>query len=547
MRLNLIASQRGMAALVALLMVGMLTLLGLAALSTSDDDVAISGNEMKDTRAFYAAEAGLERACASLRTQFETTGLPPTVMPTGTDSINNCAVTYRTADDGAAVQDVLETGALAGLHALVKSYTVTAVGSNSFDQAKVQMSQKFETDFIPLFQFAVFYGNDLEIAPGADMTLVGRVHSNGNMYVQANTTLRMDSYVTASGHFLHGRKAAGAVGNGDVQIKNTSGAYTSIKLGSSDWLDAKKSYWYDSSLARWGGRVKDAAHGQQELNVPLTNSTDPHKLIEPAAGNPDSYENKATLKIVDNKAYQLISGTWTDVTTNMTTAGIITFTPNKFTDGRETKVADVMDLDVGKMYASTYKPANGVLYFSDAVGTCGDFPALRLKNGATLGAPLTVASANPVYTVGNFNSTSKKPAAILADALTFLSSSWDDTKSALAKTNRVAVNTTVNCSYLTGNVNSTATNYSGGFENLPRFLETWSGKTLTWAGSAVCLWFSKQATAPWGVNDCYDPPTRAWSYDTALDDPANLPPEAPVVRVFQRTGWKQENVGYANN
>ena len=33
-------------------------------------------------------------------------------------------------------------------------------------------------------------------------------------------------------------------------------------------------------------------------------------------------------------------------------------------------------------------------------------------------------------------------------------------------------------------------------------------------------------------------------YDTDLDDPNKLPPESLVVRVFQRTGWKQSNVGY---
>ena len=32
----------------------------------------------------------------------------------------------------------------------------------------------------------------------------------------------------------------------------------------------------------------------------------------------------------------------------------------------------------------------------------------------------------------------------------------------------------------------------------------------------------------------------------AFGDPNKLPPETPVVRVFQRTGWQQLNVGYAD-
>jgi Tfp pilus assembly protein PilX len=53
----LLKSERGFATLIALLMVGMLTLLGIAALSTSDDEVNIAGNSYNEMRTFYAAEA----------------------------------------------------------------------------------------------------------------------------------------------------------------------------------------------------------------------------------------------------------------------------------------------------------------------------------------------------------------------------------------------------------------------------------------------------------------------------------------------------------
>jgi hypothetical protein len=313
-----------------------------------------------------------------------------------------------------------------------------------------------------------------------------------------------------------------------------------MKIGSG-WLEHSYSKWYDSSVARWNGRVQDSDHGQGELNVPMTGGGDPHKLIERATGNPDSYENKATLKFINGTAYQKVAGAWVDVTAAMTVAGVITYTDNKFTDQREGKVADVTDIDVAKLYSTGFGPANGVIYFSDK-RTGEDFPAVRLKNGTELGAPLTFASENPVYTQGNFNSTKKKPAAIMADAYTSLSGSWDDAKSALAKTDRVASNTTVNVAYATGNVNTTSTTYNGGFENLLRFLEDWTNKTNTWSGSAVCLWNSTQATGTWN-GTYYTPPTRAWSYDIMLDDPNNIPPESPVIRVFHRTGWAQEHVG----
>jgi type II secretory pathway pseudopilin PulG len=536
-------SESGFATLIALIMVGMLTLIGLAALSTSDDEVTIAGNELQETRAFYAAEAGLEEAAADLHTSIDSSGTVPSYLPSGGDTANGCTFAFTTVDDGAAQQRVLTTGTLAGLHALVKSYTITSLGTSPIDQSKVQLTQAFETALVPLYQFAVFYGNDLEIAPGPDMNLIGRVHSNGNMWLQAGSSLKMDSYVTASGHILHGRKGAGSVDNGDVLIKNGSGNYVSMKQGSG-WLEGTDADWYDSSVSRWNGRVQDSAHGQGKLELPLNGSTgDPHALIEPEAGNPDSYENKATLKFIDNQAYQLVAGIWTNVTADMASKGIISRTDNKFFDQREGQSVDATELDIGKLYDEGYGPSNGVIYFSDETS---DFPALRIRDAQTIDAPLTIASQNPVYTYGDFNSTDKKPAAIMADAVTFLSGNFNDGLSSSYKTYRQAWPTTVNASIMTGNTETTASNYNGGFENLPRFLESWSGKSFTWSGSMVCLWYSQQADGLWN-GSYYDPPIRNWSYDTDLDDPTKLPPETPVVRVFQRTGWRQEYVGYAQN
>jgi len=57
----------------------------------------------------------------------------------------------------------------------------------------------------------------------------------------------------------------------------------------------------------------------------------------------------------------------------------------------------------------------------------------------------------------------------------------------------------------------------------------------------VNLWYSQQACGTWN-GSYYSPPDRNWKYDTDLNDPNRLPPETPVVRVFQRTGWRQEHV-----
>ncbi|MCX6835453.1 MAG: PilX N-terminal domain-containing pilus assembly protein, partial [candidate division Zixibacteria bacterium] len=417
-------SNRGSVTIVAFLLMGMLLLLGMAVMKTSDDEVTIAGNEMQEMRAFYAAEAGLERATASLQTEYDSTGLPTLSVPEGEENINGCAVSYSAQDNGPATQRPLSQGELAGLNALVKEYSIVSTGVSSTDNAQVELSRKLEAALVPIFQFAVFYGNDLEIAPGADMTLMGRVHSNGNLYLQANTSLKMESFVTASGNIYYGRKGPGSAGGGDVQIKNGTGAYVSMKDGSG-WLDAHDSYWYNESIARWQGRVRDESHGVKELNLPLSGADEPHKIIERAAGNPDSYENKATLIIKDGVVRRKnSSGVWQDVTAAMTAAGAITYTNNKFYDQREAKWVDCTEIDVKKMNDNGYGPTNGVVYFSDEISGASDWPALRLTNGSELGGGLTVASENPLYTLGDFNSVNKKPVSLMADAVTFLSNQW---------------------------------------------------------------------------------------------------------------------------
>ncbi len=534
--MKLINEERGIATFIALMMMLMMTIIGIAIVRMANDEVTITGNELNEMSSFYSAEAGLEKACASIQTQYEATGLPPTTMPSGSETVNGCIAAYNTVDNGAAVSRELSQGPLAGLDALVKTYTITSTGSSGITQSEVTLNETFECALVPLFQFAVFYGNDLEIAPGPDMSLIGRVHSNGNLYLQSNNNLYMDSYVTASGQLVHGRKGPGGTSNGNVFIKDADGNYQNM-LRNGTFLDATQTGWYDSASTRWDGRVQDEAFGQGSLNLPLTNAGDPHKLIERGAGNPDSYENQATFKIIDGVAQAKVGAAWVNVS-GILPAG--TVTTKTFYDAREGKNVNTTEVNMSLLKTSTYYPSGGIIYSSDQRS---GFNATRLVNGSDVGAPIAFICENPLYIKGDFNSANKQPVFIAGDAVTYLSNSWDDTKSALTKNDRAASQTTVNACFLTGNTNTTGSQYNGGLENLPRFLENWDGKKFIWRGSMVNLWNSLQATGNWNGN-YYNPPIRDWAYDTALDSPANIPPGSPRARVFQRVGWKQQYVGY---
>ena len=82
--------------------------------------------------------------------------------------------------------------------------------------------------------------------------------------------------------------------------------------------------------------------------------------------------------------------------------------------------------------------------------------------------------------------------------------------------------------------------YDGGLENIPRFHESWtSARTLNYLGSFVTLGLPQHQANDWAVGsgnsgNVYDPPTRAWNYDTAFNDVAWLPPMTPMITYVQQ-------------
>ncbi len=540
-----IKSNAGFTIILFMALLLMLTLAGINAVMTSTTEVDIAGNEMNQNNALYAAEAGLEKACAQIEHSYKTSATPPNPLPSGEFTIDDgggapMTVTFSVQQLSSSTLKTLHNGAYQGLYAHATEFEVSSEAGTDNSQIKSDLRLVIESDLIPLYQFAVFYEPVLEIAPGPPMTLGGRVHSNGDIYIQSGNSLEVNSHLTAAGNIFHGRygDAGQSVSNGDVLIADQNGNMVSM-FQDGDWVDAGASDWVDHSLELWAGRVEDGSHGITELNMPVVRSGDPIDMIKTSGESADSYENKATLKIVNGQAYQVeLDGTETNITADLVSAGIIN--TGSFYDGRENATVASIDIDVGALSASNYWPRNGIIYTAESQ-TGGNLKATRLVNGSTLKGGLTVSSKDPVYVQGDYNSVSKKPAAIMTDALTILSNDWVDGDGTLSINdgNRKAGVTTVNASYMTGNVPSGGGQYSGGFENLPRFLEDWGGVEFKWRGSAIDLWESEIASGQWTYGSYYRAPDRNWAFDTDLLDPANLPPGTPLISVVQRTGWRE--------
>lgn len=208
-----------------------------------------------------------------------------------------------------------------------------------------------------------------------------------------------------------------------------------------------------------------------------------------------------------------------------------------------------------------------------ADGQLGSLPPLATADcGSATAGGFTVASENPVYVWGDYNALYSDvnfattpatfndaggachvPAAILADAVTVLSSNWNDGESfnspdspggrpAVSTAYRMAVLGGTNASFLRTN-SGTAHDYGtdGGVHNFLRFLENWSGQTLAYDGSLVEMFHSVQAT---GVYKCctvvYGAPNRAFQFDTDFNSITTLPPGTPRFTDVNALSFQQD-------
>lgn len=198
--------------------------------------------------------------------------------------------------------------------------------------------------------------------------------------------------------------------------------------------------------------------------------------------------------------------------------------------------------------------------------------ALKLVNGSVINlgttcygaAPnppcgLTVAAENPVYIQGNYNATnttftgSSVAAAVAADSVTLLSSTWNDVNSFIAPYdpgNRPGATTEYRAAIIAGKgipfpmitYTGSSADYGtdGGVHNFLRYLEGWNG-SLYYEGSLVSFYYSRQANGIYKCcNTVYGPPNRQYVFDQNFTlGPQWLPPNTPKLRSINTIGFTQ--------
>ncbi len=119
-------------------------------------------------------------------------------------------------------------GQFQGLTAIRDGWHLQAPVIDRNTGVRVTLSRRFFNNRIPIFQFGIFYDDDLEFHPGPRFDFGGRVHSNGSLFLSANTRLNFSSKVTAAKHvFTDVQKNNSPWTNwsDQVYIKNASGVY----------------------------------------------------------------------------------------------------------------------------------------------------------------------------------------------------------------------------------------------------------------------------------------------------------------------------------
>ena len=79
----------------------------------------------------------------------------------------------------------------------------------------------------------------------------------------------------------------------------------------------------------------------------------------------------------------------------------------------------------------------------------------------------------------------------------------------------------------------------GGLHNFLRYIENWANDTLTYEGSLVSFYFSRQAIGLYKGTP-YSPPSRVYAFDNNFTQgPQWLPPRTPSLRTVNTIGFSQ--------
>jgi hypothetical protein len=290
--------ERGTAVVIALFVMALIGGFVALAMTRTASEAASVGNESAETRTFYAAQGSLEMMTRNFNKIFETK-LNPTladrnnVMSAPVPGLSQTAGgQYRfnqvLQQTGPSTTNTLTGGPYAGLYALRDTWRLRTTATDVNSGTQVQLTRDVLNNRVPIFQFGVFYDDDLELFNGPQFGFGGRVHTNRHFFLHPSSNgAFFDSRVTAAGHIVTQVKKNGDtvnISSAYIRIKNASGVYKTLLpsegsvlngtpnvFASAPWTDpqlpssAINPNW-SSVTARFDGNIRSEVG---ELRLPL--------------------------------------------------------------------------------------------------------------------------------------------------------------------------------------------------------------------------------------------------------------------------------------
>ncbi len=345
------SSESGAALVTSILILGMLSAIAITVLAVVSKESQIAGSDLKRTQAFYAAAAGIEKMTSDFNALFLATSRPtgPQLLRIQNSPPPELAAEGYTMNqligldgltltrmrqtqgiiDGSYPRVTIQGGPFNGLSASVAPYILSTMATGT-DGTEVALTRQMNNYLIPIFQFGMFSNKDIELHPGPPFSFNGRVHANGNIYVNGDVSFL--AKVTSANELVYDVLRNGVARNG-AKVSMTVGAVT-VRLTMGSMFDGPNivgstigqrgyfptspdglinSTWDSTSIApattgkknQFGGQLQTRTTGGAPLLLPLQLNGNPTRDIikrrlpgDAQVVSDSRYHSKAQIRIL---------------------------------------------------------------------------------------------------------------------------------------------------------------------------------------------------------------------------------------------------------
>lgn len=306
--------EKGVALITTLLVLMLVSALMAGAFAAIQSDLRDGATDRDQTQAYAAAHAGLEQLTSSLAQLFMTdvspsvsqitslTATPPSIpgftysAPGSSGAPGDTSgfkIDYVDTVAPIGQPDILSnmaitSGPFTGFIGLITPYTMTVTARSTTGKSEVRLRRGLQTVAVPVFQFGMFSETDLSVFAGGGFKFGGRVHTNGSLFVAAQTNASSAINITFSDRITAVREVVrNYLSNGLLNSSTSPSFNNEVRMPTStattDVLKQSPNMgsvanmpgstpnpnWFSISTGTFNSYVRTGATGATRLDLPL--------------------------------------------------------------------------------------------------------------------------------------------------------------------------------------------------------------------------------------------------------------------------------------